>query len=334
MGLSRWAAVWLAVMFLSACSDDRVPRPGGTQRTPSCSLPICGACACDLTTACDPDCGDCDPECGSCRQEGATCSTPRDAGPQADAETGGGDGSVQGDASPIDAGPCELAPSQPVSAPCCLSLGIDACGAALFCAAFDGRTQPTCYPEGSRNPGDTCSGERQCSRGAFCDPTGRCVREGALAGGEACTDDRACSTGICDPASRLCAAAEGESCEGQGVPCVPSESLFCDPFEQICLEAREDQCDFRTHNPCSSNEACDVRGPSNPPQFGCRPEGSAGAGAVCARPDDCVRGTTCVQISENDIKCRTLCSADLPCSTGMCFCPPMGDCTRGVGICL
>ena len=39
--------------------------------------------------------------------------------------------------------------AQGLSQPCCLSWGADACGAGLFCGAFDGRTVTTCYPERS-----------------------------------------------------------------------------------------------------------------------------------------------------------------------------------------
>jgi hypothetical protein len=49
---------------------------------------------------------------------------------------------------------------------CCPSFGVDACGALLFCAAFDGRTTPTCYPERSRTDGQECSEDRQCTSSA------------------------------------------------------------------------------------------------------------------------------------------------------------------------
>ena len=50
----------------------------------------------------------------------------------------------------------EHPPSQGLSQPCCLSHGADACGAGLFCAAFDGRKIPTCYTENSRADRATC----------------------------------------------------------------------------------------------------------------------------------------------------------------------------------
>ena len=79
-------------------------------------------------------------------------------------------------------GQCPHGVSQPLSAPCCLELGIDACGAGLFCAAFDGREQATCYPEYSRGAGQECAEDRHClsqrcnSETAQCDPRdGECT---------------------------------------------------------------------------------------------------------------------------------------------------------------
>jgi hypothetical protein len=58
--------------------------------------------------------------------------------------------------------------SQALSQPCCLAWGPDACGAALFCAAFDGRTQATCYAQRSRLEGEECTLDIQCAGGS-CD---------------------------------------------------------------------------------------------------------------------------------------------------------------------
>jgi hypothetical protein len=59
--------------------------------------------------------------------------------------------------------PCEYSMSQGLSQPCCLEYGIDACGAYLFCAAFDGRIQPTCYAEHSRLDQQACTADVQCA---------------------------------------------------------------------------------------------------------------------------------------------------------------------------
>jgi len=95
-----------------------------------------------------------------CAGSSGTTGTLADAG--ADNREGGaaGDGgSVVQDCSGV-------ASSQTVSQPCCLASGIDACGANLFCAAFDGRKQPTCYLERSRLDMTECSEDRQCMSGA------------------------------------------------------------------------------------------------------------------------------------------------------------------------
>ncbi|MCP4806263.1 MAG: hypothetical protein GY913_05700 [Proteobacteria bacterium] len=52
--------------------------------------------------------------------------------------------------------------SQQASEPCEPAHGIDACGAGLFCAALDGRSQPTCYPLYSRQNGESCDDDDNC----------------------------------------------------------------------------------------------------------------------------------------------------------------------------
>ena len=64
--------------------------------------------------------------------------------------------------------------SQGASEACCLSYGVDACGAGLFCAAFDGRTQPTCYPERSRADLASCNADVQCTSGSCNTSAGKC----------------------------------------------------------------------------------------------------------------------------------------------------------------
>ena len=52
--------------------------------------------------------------------------------------------------------------SRTLSQSCCTEHGIDACGAELFCAAFDGRAVATCYPLYSRRGLETCLADTQC----------------------------------------------------------------------------------------------------------------------------------------------------------------------------
>jgi hypothetical protein len=86
---------------------------------------------------------------------------------------------------------CLESRSRGPSEPCCLDFGVDACGANLFCAAFDGRSQATCYVEGSRTAGEECKESKQCLSGSCvkskcaallsekCDPAIGCAQRGA-----------------------------------------------------------------------------------------------------------------------------------------------------------
>ena len=86
---------------------------------------------------------------------------------------GCGDSSSTGaaPAAAVGAGNCGAIQSgRGVSEPCCEAYGVDACGAGLVCAALDGRTASTCYVEGSRADGKTCTADALCVSGA-CDKT-------------------------------------------------------------------------------------------------------------------------------------------------------------------
>ncbi len=72
---------------------------------------------------------------------------------------------------------------------CCPTFGVDACGAGLFCDAFDGRSTYVCYAERSRLSGSECREDVHCGSGACALPAGRCM---ALPG-EACTTDVGCA---------------------------------------------------------------------------------------------------------------------------------------------
>ncbi len=76
---------------------------------------------------------------------------------------GGGEESTSPEDSKASPSSCAEPKSQGVSEPCCMAHGVDACGGGLFCEAFDGRTQPTCYVEGSRLDLAECSADAQCA---------------------------------------------------------------------------------------------------------------------------------------------------------------------------
>lgn len=122
--------------------------------------------------------------------------------------------------------------SQPASAPCCLGYGVDACGANLFCAAFDGRTQPTCYIEHSRMAGEACTGDVQCATTACNTGVGKCK---ALPGTTCdaaigCASDPKGEAYACDPAKNQCIAKGygllGEYCASPS-DCQPGVGLTC-----------------------------------------------------------------------------------------------------------
>lgn len=120
----------------------------------------------------------------------------------------------------------ECTPSRTLSQPCCLDLGIDACGAGLVCAALDGRTQPTCYAEASRLDG----------------------RE--------CTDDLLCASQSCDAEAGRCQASPNAICEAE-LGCAP------DPmgYERKCVQADSgvyscEKVNLPVDSPCTFDREC------------------------------------------------------------------------------
>lgn len=112
------------------------------------------SCACLLALSCGCDVSESgsEPTQDTATSSGGEADTD-ETGPAADASSDGVDGCM------------DLPPSQQASEPCCPDHGPDACGALLFCAAFDGRTQPTCYPERSRLDLDECGEDVHCASG-------------------------------------------------------------------------------------------------------------------------------------------------------------------------
>ena len=228
---------------------------------------------------------------------------------------GGGGGGVLADGGamappPLVSCPQPIPPAgQGLSQPCCPTHGVDACGAGLFCAAFDGRTVPTCYAERSRRDGAACTTHQQCIS-ASCNPvTGACR---AIPGG-ACDAAIGCAPG---PGGRTmaCAGASG-ICE----PTSPEAGGLCDMNEHChghrCVDGR---CsDGVVGDPCTDVSACTVAYCA----VGRCSDGSAGSpcgsGADCR--DQCVRGT-CSDGSEGS-RCddERQCGPDAPhCAFGEC----------------
>lgn len=105
---------------------------------------------------------------------------------------------------------CQSIPkTQGASEACCPAWGVDACGASLFCAAFDGRTQATCYPLRSRADRAECTADEQCAS-ASCN---------AEAGGCRSTPFTACDEGFgCAPDP------QGGQYACQGATCQPYDA--------------------------------------------------------------------------------------------------------------
>ena len=93
-----------------------------------------------------------------------------------------------GDGEPTGTGACAFDKVRSLSESCCESYGVDACGAGLFCAAFDGRSVATCYPDNVRVAGETCGADRHCLSDT-CGTKGLCA---ALAT-EPCEADWGCA---------------------------------------------------------------------------------------------------------------------------------------------
>ena len=216
------------------------------------------------------------------------CGTTQPTGSGTSGAPASGD---EADAGTTDAASCTAAfpVSQPVSAPCCTEWGIDACGAGLFCAALDGRTQATCYPERSRRH-----------------------REG-------CLEDSQCSSEHCDPVTKTCSLPPGASCN-QGDPCDRDDKGV--PHE--CIESRctATPCDPIEQTGCAESETCDLVDDTT----GCRKVGPSKLGESCAGIADppCARGLTCrgtcSYICRTDADCSSgiQCLKTWPSSFGYC----------------
>lgn len=93
----------------------------------------------------------------------------------------------------------DIEPGQTESEPCNPEHEIDACGAGLFCAAFEGREIPTCYRLRSRQSGESCRKDNHCI-------TDNCNKNkcGLAPSGAPCASDAQCSSGSCGFTTGTC----------------------------------------------------------------------------------------------------------------------------------
>lgn len=221
-------------------------------------------------------------------------------------DSGGGGGSSD------PALACTIEPGQLLSAPCCEGHGVDACGAGLFCAAFDGRTQSACYAERSRADGDACTEDRQCASNSCNAEAGAC-----RSATSACSLEIGCAPSA-DGTARFCAVLDGQT-----EPSCQLEHSLGDG--QTCTEDR--QC---KSNSCNLEAGkCRAKGSACSPNVGCAPAADgterACVGDTCERVGDGSEGATCATNAQcntglcaaNTCRVPSVCSPDEP-SDGRC----------------
>jgi hypothetical protein len=169
----------------------------------------------------------------------------------------------------VDPLACENLPRvQGPSQPCCPAHGVDACGAHLFCASFDGRTVATCYYYGNQLGGMGCKEDSHCASqscnlavglcrgtvGSKCVQSAGCTR-GAACFGETCTPTAGGPTAICD---------DDRDCQS-GFQCVQGR----------CGKPNGAECESGDHASCASRV--------------CRSVGGWGGGTceACSGHDEC-----------------------------------------------
>lgn len=175
---------------------------------------------------------------------------------------GDGDGGEGGSGG--SAGACE--PGQGLSQTCCLTNGVDACGAGLFCAAFDGQEAATCHAEGSRRDKTSCLEDRHCASGSCnveaglcrsgrrsaCDPTIGCAPSSTTGAALVCVAETSTCFPLGDGTSGSICAADSD-CQSNGACldnyCVVAGDRTCgggegtgpcaiNPTSESCLECR------------------------------------------------------------------------------------------------
>lgn len=264
---------------------------------------------------------------------------------------------------------CPVGPSQGSAEQCCLSYGADACGAGLFCAAFDGRTVPTCYSNGSRRDGQTCTADAQCSSmscntmvdacrtaASMCDPeigcapqTGSrrtCVPSNATQGtcqdvgngteGSLCADDTDCTAGRCDASTARCSSGTapnlGARCSADADCRAPTGMALCRPLVAQSSSNLDGYC----------VQACDYSAGSCPSTHYCLPpdgnviSGPGSCVPLCATADECPQpdlacGPAATGASPDTAVCR-LCIHTSECRAGL-SCVPFAPSSSLIGTC-
>lgn len=225
---------------------------------------------------------------GACTAGGGGSDALGDAGADEPSAAGNGGAVAQ------DCG--DLPSSQAVSQPCCLARGIDACGANLFCAAFDGRTQPTCYLERSRLDMTECGEDRQCVSGACNDAVGQCQSMP----GTTCDAKVGCAT--VDGARAVCVEERCRTTDGEiGDPCARDSDCTngnCSADHRClgkegaaCNDHRSDQCGEGLC--CKGNKCADCR---------------QGEGESCGGFLECRPGLRCCRFTGSGSYCYPSCS--------------------------
>lgn len=220
---------------------------------------------------------------------------------------------------------CDLPEVRAVSESCCESYGVDACGAGLFCAAFDGRSVATCYGNRTRSPGQTCGDDQHCasltcSEQGFCAalPTMACEPEWGCTGAEA-GGRYVCAEGTCQQAGRATGfCLDTSDCDGY--VCVDARCVAPRPTKMVgeaCTVSGE----------CASencfNGACSCSKQSN---AGC-PQGGR-----CTGGSHATWGTSCGDKADGGAACRNSeeCASGV-CNSRICAGITGGSCTESGG---
>lgn len=221
---------------------------------------------------------------------------------------------------------CAYAPAQGPAEPCCTSWGADACGAGFFCAAFDGRTIATCYANGSRLDGQTCTADDQCGSMSCNTAAGACRTLGST-----CDPRVGCASRpiggiyVCDPVDATCRPVGNG---GRDALCSTDTDcrspLLCDSASQRCTGEIENA--FRV---CSTDSDCTAFEGTPVCRLYARDTSGAFRGYCTTRcdagPTGCPEGTRCVGSDPYD-------ACVVPCSTAEdCPLPQLGCVDRGDG---